>query len=302
MKRMSFTAKILCGLAAGIFTGIFLGERAAILKWAADGFVKLLQMTVLPYVTISIISGLGTLRPEQVHLLGRRAAAVIAGLWGLALGFAFLIPLTFPHVPNASFFSTTLVERTPPFNFVDLYIPANPFYSLANNIVPAVVLFSVVVGVALIGVPDRGPLLSVLGTAGRAVARATNFVVALTPYGVFAIAAVVAGTLSLEDLQRLEVYLLTYVSMSLLLALWVLPGLVAALTPVPYRALMSRTRDALLMAFMTTSLFAVLPLLTEEAKALIRDHGRKESGQATIDVIVPASFNFPHTAKLLSLS
>ena len=26
----------------------------------------------------------------------------------------------------------------PPFNFIDLYIPSNPFYSLANNIVPAV--------------------------------------------------------------------------------------------------------------------------------------------------------------------
>ena len=84
-----------------------------------------------------------------------------------------------------------------------------------------------IVGVALIGVNDRGPLLAVLATAGRAVARATNFVVALTPYGVFAIAAVVAGTLSLEELERLEVYLVTYVSMSLLLALWVLPGLVA---------------------------------------------------------------------------
>ena len=54
--------------------------------------------------------------------------------------------------------------------------------------------------------------------------------------------------------------------MSLLLSLWVLPGLVAALTPVPYRAMLSRTRDALVMAFMTTSLFAVLPLLTEQAR------------------------------------
>jgi len=87
------------------------------------------------------------------------------------------------------------------------------------------------------------------------------------------------------------------------LSIWVLPGLVAALTPVPYRPLMSRARDALVMAFMTTSLFAVLPLLTEQAKALIREHATVErDSSAATDVIVPASFNFPHTGKVLSLS
>ena len=61
---------------------------------------------------------------------------MLVGLWAIALVFAFLIPLAFPDVETASFFSTTLLERRPPFNFVDLYIPSNPFYSLANNVVP----------------------------------------------------------------------------------------------------------------------------------------------------------------------
>jgi ABC-type amino acid transport substrate-binding protein len=128
-----------------------------------------------------------------------------------------------------------------------------------------------------------------------------NFVVALTPYGVFAIGAVVAGTLSIEDVSRLQVYLITYGGMALLLSLWILPGLVSALTPVSYRALISRSRDALVLAFMTTSLFAVLPLLTEQAKTLVREHAHVD-GDSETDVIVPASFNFPHSGKLLSLS
>ena len=45
---MTFSRQILVGLALGVLTGLFLGERAAALKWAADGFVKLLQMMVLP--------------------------------------------------------------------------------------------------------------------------------------------------------------------------------------------------------------------------------------------------------------
>ena len=98
-------------------------------------------------------------------------------------------------------------------------------------------------------------------------------------------------------------YLVSYVGMSLLLSLWVLPGLVAALTPVPYRALIvARRATRSCMAFMTTSLFAVLPLLTEQAKALVREYAGVDAATATADVIVPASFNFPHTGKLLSLS
>ena len=66
------------------------------------------------------------------------------------------------------------MERRPPFDFVALYIPANPFHSLANNVVPAVVLFSVLVGVALIGVERKQVLLDVLQVVGEAVSRATR--------------------------------------------------------------------------------------------------------------------------------
>lgn len=282
--------------------GLFVGERTSALQVAADAYIKLLQMTVLPYVTVSIVGGLGALDAAQARALGARVGLILVLLWAIALAAVLLFPLMFPPNQSASFFSTTLLQEREPFDFLELYIPTNPFYSLANSVVPAVVLFSLFVGVALIGVEDKAPLLAVLGVAGRAVSKATDFVLALTPYGVFAISAVVAGTLRLDELARLHVYLVSYVAMSLLLGLWVLPGLVAALTPVPYRVLISRTRDALVTAFMTTSLFAVLPLLTEQAKALVREHAAIDPKEVATDVIVPASFNFPHSAKLLSLS
>jgi len=299
----SLSTKIAIGVAAGIFLGLLIGDRAAILQVVADAYVRLLQMSVLPYVTVSIVSGLGALDGAHARTLGKRAGAIVVLLWVFALAAVLLFPLTFPPNQSASFFSTSLLQEREPFDFLNLYIPTNPFNALANSVVPAVVLFSMVVGIALIGVADKAPLLQVLGIAGRAISRATNFVVSLTPYGVFAIAAVVAGTLSPEELSRLEVYLIGYVAISLLLSVWVLPGLVAALTPVPYRALLSRTAPALAMAFMTTSLFAVLPLITEETKSLVRDHASGDAeDDAAADVIVAASFNLPHTGKLLSLS
>jgi Na+/H+-dicarboxylate symporter/ABC-type amino acid transport substrate-binding protein len=300
---MTSSTKILVGLVSGIFVGLFFGEHAGMLKIVADGFVKLLQMTVLPYITLSIIISLGGLSYDEVKTLGVRAGTVLVVLWCAALAFAFLMPLAFPVVETATFFSTTLVERRAPFNFVDLFIPSNPFYSLANNIVPAVVLFSVFVGLALVGVHPKQALLDVFGIAREALSRATKFIVGLTPYGIFAIAANTAGTLNLEQVARIQIYLITYMAIALLLALWVLPGLVSALTPFTYRDVLGPTRDALITAFIAGDLFIVLPILIQACKGLLERYGLvNETTKNLPDVIVPTSFNFPHSGKLLSIS
>jgi Na+/H+-dicarboxylate symporter/ABC-type amino acid transport substrate-binding protein len=300
---MTFSRQILIGLGAGILTGLFFGERASATQWAADGFVKLLQMMVLPYITVSIITSLGSLKPAELRTLGLRAAAVIGGLWLVALTFAFLIPLTFPSIQSASFFSSSLLERRPAFNFIDLYVPANPFNALANNVVPAVVLFSIILGIALVGVERRERLIDVLQVAKDAISRATRFVIRLTPYGLFAIAANAAGTLDLQQLSRLQIYLGAYVGVALMVSLWVLPGLVAALTPIRVRDILRESQDSLLTAFIAGDLFIVLPGLIQASRRLLDrlDPGDAEPGRL-LDVIVPASFNFPHTGKLLSLS
>ena len=238
---------------------MFFGEKAAALEWAADGFVKLLQMMVLPYITVSIVASLGSLRPAELRTLGLRAAAVIGGLWLVALAFAFLIPLTFPIGGKRFVFQLQPRRATPAFNFIDLYIPANPFHSLANNVVPAVVLFSIILGVSLVGVPRRERLLEVLQVARDAISAATRFVTRLTPYGLFAIAANAAGTLGLEQLERLQLYLVAYVTVALMVSLWVLPGLVAVLTPIRARDVLGVSRDSLITAFIAGDLFIVLP-------------------------------------------
>ncbi len=300
---MTFSTQILVGLTLGIFTGLFLGEEAAALKWAADGFVRLLQMMVLPYITVSIIASLGSIGAGQARTLGMRAGAVIAGLWIVALTCAFLIPLTFPAMKNASFFSSSLVERRTAFNFIDLYIPANPFHSLANNIVPAVVLFSIALGIALIGLEHRERLLDVLEVAKNAIARTTRAVTRLTPYGLFAVAANAAGTMDVEQVSRLQIYLVSYVAVALLVSLWVLPGLVGALTPIRSRDVLGESRDSLITALVAGDLFIVLPGLTQASRTLLGRLSPADGERGRLsDVIVATSFNFPHTGKLLSLS
>jgi Na+/H+-dicarboxylate symporter len=294
---------IVGGLVAGTAIGLFLGDRAGLFQPAADGFVKLLQMAVLPYVTVSIVASIGALDSRELRRLGTRAALVLPLLWALALGLALLMPLAFPSTHSGAFFSTTLLDRSQPFSFVDLYIPANPFFSLANTIVPAVVLFSLMVGIALIGVPRKQLLLDILGTASEALARVMRFVVRLTPYGAFFIAANTAGTIRLEQATRLEIYLVAYAALALLLALWALPALVSTLTGIPLREIITSTREPLLTATIAGDVFIVLPVLIEACKKLsARYNASSPHASAIADVIVPVSYNFPHGGKLLSVS
>lgn len=62
-------------------------------------------MTVQPYVTVSLIAGLGRLTYQDARALGVKAGAVLLVLWAIALGTVFLFPLTFPELESASFFS-----------------------------------------------------------------------------------------------------------------------------------------------------------------------------------------------------
>jgi ABC-type amino acid transport substrate-binding protein len=135
------------------------------------------------------------------------------------------------------------------------------------------------------------------------VGRVAGFVVRLTPYGVFAIAAHAAGTLSIDKVARLEVYLLAYVVFAVLLSLWVLPGLIAALTPVGAMESLRSSRDALLTAFLVGDLFIVLPALMAGCSDLIDRRFRAGVPARELpSTIVPVSFTFPHSGKLLSLS
>ena len=94
----------------------------------------------------------------------------------LACAVIAVMPLAYPALVSASFFSDALIEPAQPFALGELYVPSNPFYAMANAIVPGLVLFSSAVGVALIGVPDKAPLLASLRALERAVVRVTQLV------------------------------------------------------------------------------------------------------------------------------
>jgi len=302
LPRFSMTAQIVTGLGLGILIGLFFGELAAALQPLADVYIRLMQMTVLPYLVLSLIAGIGELDAAVVKRLAVRGALLLVVIWVLAVAVIGVMPLAFPHFESASFFSIALIEQKHAFALTEIYVPANPFNALSNTVVPAVVLFSVAVGVALIGIPNKGALIANLRTLEKAVMRVTGFVIALSPLGSFAIAAVAAGTMDPATFGRLEAYFATFIVAALLIAFVVLPLLVAAVTPFSYREVVMVARDALLTAFITNSAFIVMPILVERANLLMEKHGLKTpEAESTVGVLVPVAFTFPGAGSLLTL-
>ena len=301
-SQASLSARIMAGLGLGILTGLFLGEPAAALQPVADIYIRLMQMTVLPYLITSLIIAFGQLSGSEARRLAVHGGALLLLVWGITCAVIALLPIAFPDMVTASFFSHTLVEQRQPFSFTDIYFTSNPFESLSRNVVPAVVLFSSAMGLGLIGLEDRERLLAPMRTWNAAIVRVTRFVVYRTPLGVFAIGAVTAGTMLPDTLSRLEAYFLVFMGASLLLAFWILPLLVTAVTPFRYREVTGIARAAMLTAFVTGSAFIVLPILIERSKELLSTHGLlDENTESTAEVLIPILFNFPNAGKLLTL-
>jgi Na+/H+-dicarboxylate symporter len=297
-RKIGIATQVFIGLGLGLLVGVFFGEDAAFLKIGGDAFIALLQITVIPYVMVALITSLGRLTLADAKALGLHGGSILLVLWAVGLVVVLLSPLAFPDWPSASFFSVSEIEAAKPVDFLKLYIPANVFSSLSNAVVPAIVVFSILFGLALINVKNKERVLDFLSTVGDGLMVITGFVGRIAPYGVFAITASAAGTIDIADLGRLQVYIVVYVAIALILSLWLIPGLIAALTPLKFGAILRAFRGPLITAFATGNVLIVLPILAADSKELIaRSGGNRteatEKEESSVDILIPAAYPFP---------
>lgn len=299
--RFSLSTSILLGFMAGIAAGLLAGEYCAPLGILGDIFVGLLQMTVLPYIVVSLIVNVGRLTMSTFRQLAGAALCVLAVLWLLLAIVVMVLPSALPAWQSGNFFTTGLLDKPPQFDLLELFIPTNPFRALADNVVPAAVLFSICVGLGLIGVAQKGPLLDSLQALLNALSRINHRIVLCSPVGVFAIMAKTAGTMSLDQFARLQAYLLLYTAGVLLLALLIIPWLVASTTSIRYSAFLRVAWGPMLTAFATGKVLAVLPLIADAATRLLREAGEHEHAATDPDALVSLAYPFPHLGKLIAL-
>ncbi|NTS77651.1 cation:dicarboxylase symporter family transporter [Catenovulum sp. SM1970] len=301
-KKLSMSSIVLIAFGLGIVAGLFFGETVAWMGVIGDAFIKLLQMTIIPFIIVSLITSLGRLSFEQAKSLGANVGKLMLIIWGLGLLAIYTIKFTFPEWQAGAFFSLTVLEDPQKVNLLDLYIPANPFYSLSNSYIPAIVVFCVATGIALISIDNKESLLTPLDLLGSAFNKVTAAIVKLMPLGIFAMTAATAGTMELAEFQRLQVYFIGHIVMTIILTFFVLPAVVAIITPFKYQDIVGIAKDAMITAFAAGNIFIILPILIERTKELYAkyDIASKDTDNYA-NIIIPVVFSFPNLGKLLTV-
>ena len=294
---------ILLAVVLGLFAGLFFGDRCRHLAIIGSAFIAIMQISVLPYILVSLVQSIGCLEPKQARLVAKRGIFMLLILWGIVFFLISLMPLCFPSWKSASFFSPSLLNTRETVDYVQLFIPANPFNSLANNVVPAVTIFSILCGIVLMGIPKKQNLLDLLEVTENVLSSLTLMLVRLSPIGIFALVANAAGTMYPEEIGRLEVYLATYLVMGGLLFFLIMPLILTSFTRFGYLEIVRISRTAMLTVLLTRQpLFIVLPLLVENIKKLFQQHRlESEESDNMAKIIVPITFIVPCAGQLLDL-
>ena len=300
-ESISFTSAIFVGLLLGVCWGLFFGEYGAWIRWVGDVYVGLLQMAVLPYVVVSLIVNVGRLSVADGYRLLRVGICVILILWSIGLVTLLVMRGAFPDWQTGSFFSSRFTEEPPTTDWLDLFVPSNPFHSLANNAIPAVVVFSIGLGIALITLPNKESILKPLDTTADALARLNKLVVKLTPIGMFGIVAYATGTTDLLQFELIQGYLLAYGASAAIVTFVLLPALIAAVTPLTWGQVSRASRDPLIAAFVIGNSFVVLPMVIDAVNRLFRDRDLGDQDSSDAEYLVPTAYPFPDIGRIIGL-
>ena len=290
---------IAVGLLLGILCGVLFGEYCGSLQIVGQAYVGLLQMTVLPYLTISLVAKMGRLDLHQARNMGLTALAVLLVFWAIGIALIVAVSAILPPIEGASFYSPTLPSMgAGEADMLSRFIPTNVFRSLSDEYVPAVVVFCLFFGTALIMVPGKEPLLDFLDLCSDGIGRINIFLVRLAPIGLFMLTASAAGTLRLDELERLQAYLILFTLACTIATLSVLPLLVSSLTDIRYRDMLRAAHEPMLTAIATGKLFVVLPQVVEKCEHLVEE--KDAELESTASVVVPLAYPFPHLGKILA--
>ncbi|WP_256077750.1 L-cystine transporter [Massilia sp. YIM B04103] len=235
-RHATFTVRVFSALGLGIVLGAglqavygaanpILASTGQYLDIVGTGYVKLLQMIVMPLIMVSIIGAI--LKLKNASSLGKISALTIGTLMlttvvAAAIGIlmAKLFGLTAVGLTsNAAEVArgAYLQGKLPDAQAISLptmlisFLPANPFLDMTGGrktSTIAVVIFSIFIGIAATGIAQKKPdefasFERFIEVAHTIVMRLVTIVLRLTPYGVFALMAQVVATSSYADILNL---------------------------------------------------------------------------------------------------
>ncbi len=291
---MSKTIIILIALVGGILLGVVAGTRFAD---AADVIGTLwlngLRMTVVPLVVALLITGIAQTADaaRAGRLAGRAVLTMLVILWSSSILAALMMPVLLAIFPmpegaadalKVAMGSAVKPGPVPPFgDFVRAMVPTNPIAAASADAVLPLMIFTAAFAFAALRLPPekRKSITGLFDAIADAMVIIINWVLAIAPIGVFALAFVVgakAGTAALGALAH-YVFILSALGVVIWLASFVL-AVVGARRRVP--AFFKASAEAQAVAISTQSSLASLPAMLKGVKAL-------GVAEAKADVVLP---------------
>jgi L-cystine uptake protein TcyP (sodium:dicarboxylate symporter family) len=290
-RHVSFTKRVFTGLGLGIVLGAAfqaaygLGSPAiaqtnAWLDVIGSGYVKLLQMIIIPLIMVSIIQAILKLR--DASSLGKISALTIGTLMAttaiaacIGILMAKLYGLTAvgltssaAEVARGAYLEgklATAQQLSLP-NTILSFLPENPFLDMTGarkTSTIAVVLFSIFLGVSATGIAAKKPEVfesfnHFIHVAHVIVMRMVTLVLRLTPFGVFALITQVLASSSLQDILNLIGFVMA--SYSALILMFIVHLLIVAGVGLNPRRYVKKIFPVLAFAFTSRTSAGAIPM------------------------------------------
>lgn len=303
--RIPLWQRVIAALILGIIVGRLWGPEAESIKIIGDVFVAFIKMLVVPLIFFSLVAGVASIGDlRKLGSVGWRAMLlfVVTGQMAVWLGLA-LGTLVAPGLGVDTSALTLGVAPEPAETswreMVLGMIPQSPVQVMADvNVLPLIV-FSLLIGIGILMAKEEGePALRIFESGSVVMQKVTMIVMELTPFGVFALMAWVAGTLGFDALAALgKLVFLNYLGCLLIIAL-IYGGMIKFIARVPVIGFFRGMVDAIAVSYSTASSNATLPVTLRCAE---RNLGVSRS-VASFIISLGATVNMNGTAMYLGLA
>jgi proton glutamate symport protein len=301
LKRLSLTAWIFMGMAAGVALGALAPGMARQLGPVSAIFLRLIRSIIAPLIFGTLVYGIaGGGDLKRMGRIGLKAIVYfeIVTTFALFLGLA-AVNLVRPGAGMrlAQTSAEAALPQAPPHagSIIEHVFPTSIVDAMARGDVLQIVVFAFLFGAACAAVGEKArPVVAFCEALAEVMFRYTRYVMYLAPLGVGAAMAVTVGNKGFGVLFGLGKLVLTmYVAQALFVV--VVLGGVVLLVRIPARAFYRAVREPFLIAFSTASSEAALPLALENMESFgVPKH--------IVAFVIPTGYSFNLDGSTLYLS
>lgn len=291
-KVQALPKKVLLGMGLGILVGILFGGYTKYLEPIGQIYTMLLEAAVYPYIVSALILSLASLSTPMSRHIFSKSWSIYLLFIGISFSVIYILSESIPSSAS-NIVLQPIATKFLYLDFIDKIIPKNFFSALANNKVPAIILFCCIFGLSLQNAKHVTPLLNILSAIKHGCLVFWNALIQISPYAVFSMIAYTIGNTDMVNLKSLFLYLFLMFFTCIFLGLVILPLLITCFIDINYKKILQIFKEAIVISLSTSLVVAAIPYIEQEIKTYLLDSSGKEDSEKTQIVSTVVSLSYP---------